>query len=66
MVKISEIDTMRLDGGLLCLDFINSVHDRHEEPLRDYFSGIHDLIHWAKRLGVIDSKKEKKTYSRSR
>lgn len=60
MVKNSEIDTMRLDGGLLCLDFINSVHDRHEEPLRDYFSGIHDLIHWAKRLGVIDSKKEKK------
>jgi predicted RNA-binding Zn ribbon-like protein len=60
MVKYSEIDTMRLDGGLLCLDFINSVHGRHEQPLRDYFSGIHDLIHWAKRLGVIDSKTEKK------
>ena len=60
MVKNSEIDNMRLDGGLLCLDFINTVHGRREDPLRDYFSGIHDFIDWAKRLGVIDSKTEKK------
>lgn len=60
MVKYYEIDKMRLDGGLLCLDFINTVHGRREDPLRDYFSGIDDFIHWAKRLGVIDSKTEKK------
>lgn len=60
MVKNLEIDNMHLDGGLLCLDFINTVHSRHEESVRDYLFGIHDLIHWAKRLELIDTKTEKR------
>lgn len=66
MVKNLEIDNMHLDGGLLCLDFINTVHGRKENPLRDYLFGIQDLIHWAKRLKLIDEKTVKKLFDETK
>ncbi|HEV8081700.1 MAG TPA: CGNR zinc finger domain-containing protein [Chitinophagaceae bacterium] len=59
MVKNNKIDTIPLDGGLLCLDFVNTVPNRKEEPQRYYFSDIQDLITWGRRLKVIDAKTEK-------
>ena len=55
MVKKSPIDTIRFDGGRLCLDYINTVHDRLEEPLNDYLKSVNDLIQWSFRAEVIDS-----------
>lgn len=55
--KISEIS---LDGGLLCLDFANSVANRKEDPLPDYLADIYDLITWARRTGAIDARTEKR------
>ena len=55
MVKKSPIETIRFDGGRLCLDFINTVHDRLEEPLNDYFESINDLIKWSFSTKVINS-----------
>lgn len=53
MVKNSEIAGLALDGGRLCLDFVNSVHDRKSEPLRDYLLTILDLIAWGERAGML-------------
>ncbi|MEJ7682513.1 MAG: ABATE domain-containing protein [Segetibacter sp.] len=58
MVK-KEISEIRLDGGLLCLEFVNSVPNRIEIPQPDYLADIHDLIVWARRLEVIDAKTER-------
>ena len=51
MLKISD---MTLDGGRLCLDFINTVHDRFEEPQRDYLKNSNDLMDWSKKTGILD------------
>lgn len=60
MVKNSKIESIPLDGGLLCLDFVNSVPNRKVDPQPDYLSDILDIIEWAKRLKLIDSKKTEK------
>jgi predicted RNA-binding Zn ribbon-like protein len=58
MVKkiISEIS---LDGGLLCLDFINSVSNRTANNHQEYLTDIFDLIAWARRLTIIEAKTER-------
>jgi predicted RNA-binding Zn ribbon-like protein len=55
MVKKSNIRTIRFDGGRLCLNYINTVHDRLVEPLNDYLKSVNDLIQWSFRAKVIDS-----------
>ena len=52
MVKKIVIDNIRLDGGRLCLDFINTIHNRLEDPWLDYFQSVDDLIDWAFRAGL--------------
>ena len=41
-----NISKIRRDGGNLCLDFINTVHDRTELPARDYLESYSDMIDW--------------------
>lgn len=46
-------------GGNLSLDFVNTVHDRHEEPLRDLLINYLDLVTWVYFADAItDSQKE--------
>lgn len=59
MVKIKSISDIELNGGLLCLDFINSVASRKELPMTEYLNSMHDLIEWGRRLKIIDAKTEK-------
>ena len=54
MVKNISIDNMPLDGGTLCLDFVNTVHHRKKTPLEDYFHEFGDLLYWAKKVGIVD------------
>lgn len=56
---MSEIDEIRLDGGRLCLDFVNTVHDRFETPQRDYLNTVRDLIDWSLKADIIDVKKHR-------
>lgn len=58
MVKNIIVD-ISLDGGLLCLDFINSVSNRTGNNQQEYLNDIIDLITWAKRLNIIDTKIER-------
>jgi len=46
-------------GGNLSLDFVNTVHDRHEESLRDLLLNYLDLVTWVYLADAInDSQKE--------
>lgn len=54
MVKNFDIAGIALDGGRLCLDFVNSVHDRKSHPMRDYLHNILDLIGWGERAGILE------------
>ncbi|MBC9797195.1 CGNR zinc finger domain-containing protein [Sinomicrobium weinanense] len=53
MVKKYSINNIRLDGGTLCLDFVNTVHDRKKEPLPDYLLHTDDLVAWGIRLELL-------------
>lgn len=48
------IDDVRLDGGVLCLDFVNTIPDRYDGTNRDLLGDFHDLIYWAKKAKAID------------
>lgn len=55
----TTIDTMHLDGGYLCLDFINTVHSRTETPIRDYLLTYEDVLRWTNRTGILSKKEQK-------
>jgi len=48
-----------LDGDALCLNYINTVHNRKEEPLPDRLIGFYDLTAWARKVELINARKEK-------
>ncbi|UCH15059.1 MAG: CGNR zinc finger domain-containing protein [Bacteroidales bacterium] len=50
------IETIPLDGGWLCLDFINTTGDRFKEPLKCYLPTNDDVLKWAKRLKLLSGK----------
>jgi predicted RNA-binding Zn ribbon-like protein len=45
----------KLYGGLLCLDFANTLEPRAAEPVRDWLGGYADLVAWARHAGALDS-----------
>jgi predicted RNA-binding Zn ribbon-like protein len=44
----------KLYGGLLCLDFANTLEPRGAEPVRDWLGGYADLAAWARHAGALD------------
>lgn len=54
MVKNQLIDRMRLDGGMLGFDFVNTVPDRVDGTNRDHLQTFNDLIYWAKKTKILD------------
>ncbi len=58
MKRNERIDHIRFDGGTLCLDFVNTVHDRKKQPVPDYLHHIIDLVAWARKIGLVDKKTE--------
>jgi predicted RNA-binding Zn ribbon-like protein len=47
---------VRLDGGRLCLNFVNTIHDRHAPVLEDYISTPERFFEWSVRAGALDSR----------
>lgn len=41
-----NISSLRLDGGILCLDFVNTIDNRKREIPYDYVKGFKDLLEW--------------------
>lgn len=58
MVRNAEIEDISLDGGTLCLDYINTVHNRLEEAPSDYLFNVLDLILWARKVELLDEIEE--------
>ncbi|HZD71293.1 MAG TPA: ABATE domain-containing protein [Actinomycetes bacterium] len=48
------VEAHKLYGGLLCLDFANTVEPRVREPRRDHLRGYADLVRWARHAGALD------------
>jgi predicted RNA-binding Zn ribbon-like protein len=46
------IAAIRLDGGRLCLDFANSIHDRFAVAAEDYLATPERYAEWARRRGA--------------
>lgn len=55
MVKDNLVKNILLNGGILCLDFVNTIHDRINEPERDYWVTHVHLLQWALKAGSIRS-----------
>ena len=47
------IVSIRLDGGRLCLDFVNTIHDRYAVQLEDYLQQPQRFIEWCVRAGAL-------------
>ncbi|MEJ1241650.1 CGNR zinc finger domain-containing protein [Chryseolinea sp. T2] len=54
-MKIPAIDDLRLDGGALCLDYVNTVPDRKDGSGRDLVKSFHELLYWARKAKAIES-----------
>jgi predicted RNA-binding Zn ribbon-like protein len=53
MVINEEIEQMKLNGNVLCLDFLNTIYHRFKTPLESYLKNFGDLLCWGKRVGVL-------------
>ncbi len=51
------IETLSLDGGWLCLDFINTVASWTDRPIRCYLPDNDEILKWAKRVNLFSTKK---------
>jgi predicted RNA-binding Zn ribbon-like protein len=47
------IAAIRLNGGRLCLDFVNTIHDRYAVEVEDYLQQPQRFIEWCVRAGVL-------------
>ena len=47
------VSAIRLDGGRLCIDFANTIHDRYAADVEDYIATPERYLEWAKRAGAI-------------
>jgi predicted RNA-binding Zn ribbon-like protein len=49
------VAAIRLDGGRLCLDFVNTIHDRYAVEADDYISQPERFIEWCVLAGAFRS-----------
>lgn len=49
------IAAIRLDGGRLCLNFVNTIHDRYAEAPEDYICDPERFIEWCLATGALRS-----------
>lgn len=47
------IDNLSLDGGVLCLDFVNTVHDRTETDPHDYLQNYDHWFDWLEKVQAM-------------
>lgn len=51
---IRTIETLELDGGALCLNFVNTVKSRFEDPLFEFIVTPADMLLWTCRVPICD------------
>lgn len=60
-----SVHTLTIDGGWLCLDFVNTVSDRTESAPFDYLASFDHVVDWAKRMEIIAVKEASTLLQRS-
>ena len=55
MQKRRNIDTLTLDGGILCFNFINTVYAWKGVNLHEYLGTYEEVIAWCKKVGILTS-----------
>ncbi|CAL1518274.1 ABATE domain-containing protein [Chitinophaga sp. MM2321] len=48
--------SLRLDGGILCLDFVNTVSNRRRSTTHDYLPNFRELLQWYAHTGALSAK----------
>jgi len=56
MHKERNITTLPLDGGLLCLDFVNTVQTRMKPVFHEYLNDYYTFIEWCVKVDIITPK----------
>jgi predicted RNA-binding Zn ribbon-like protein len=56
MATRKSIDQLRLDGGVLCLDFINTIDNRKRKESVDYLDSYAGLLKWYQHAGTLSPK----------
>ena len=54
MSRERNINTLTLDGGHLCFDFINTVHTRTEEEFHEYLPDYQEFILWCRKVAIVE------------
>jgi predicted RNA-binding Zn ribbon-like protein len=49
------IESIRLDGGRPCLDFVNTIHDRFAAVPVDYLATPRQYVEWCLRAGLLNA-----------
>jgi len=57
--KKSDVSSLKLVGGRICLDFMNTVHCRGCMDLGEYFNSYQDLVAWSQHVGIITNREAK-------
>ncbi len=59
MNKERSIVSLPLDGGVLCFDFINTVHSWREDNRHEYLGNYAEWIQWCQKLKLLSAKRRK-------
>jgi predicted RNA-binding Zn ribbon-like protein len=59
MNKERSIATLPLDGGVLCFDFINTVHAWRGPNLFEYLGSYENWLQWCQKVGIVTPKRKK-------
>jgi predicted RNA-binding Zn ribbon-like protein len=58
MNNAKNIDTLALDGGVLCFDFINTVNTRTQHfRVHEYLPDYQNFLLWCRKLNILDHEK---------
>jgi predicted RNA-binding Zn ribbon-like protein len=57
--KKRHAGNIKLSGGILCLDFVNTVHCYGCTDPGEYLNTYNDLVAWSQRVGTINEKEAK-------
>lgn len=60
-----NVEDLRLLGGALCLDFVNSIENRAGHGPEDFLTSYPDLVRWAQHAGLIDDAPARRLITRA-
>jgi predicted RNA-binding Zn ribbon-like protein len=63
--KERDAGSIKLSGGILCLDFVNTVHCYGYKDPGEYLNTYHDLVAWSRHVGTITDNEAKKLSRRA-